>query len=300
MGVHTLESHLINVNKLCRVCGKRAKKYNDRRETAKDCKYYGKQILYYYGIDTESDNPLTHSTKICEQCYSHFHNYSQEQTVPQHLLTTFSDRVTSSRFLWQIFDENIDEDSCSVCSHCKEQNKGGRPKKAKRGRKARNVQDDVNPSHQESLEFQPNMCSTPQRRQRSSGVSNDLGLGDQKCSQFSCESSPLLLHGDQSSSAVYNPSLTERPVPAHCEMLPASSTSDVHLEQKKDHHQPGFPPPTLIFRRMHLHIKRLSRHRRKEENLTLPRKYLSAKMCQLQMWLVLQLHVAFVHSNQQP
>ena len=42
------------------------------------------------------------------------------------LLTTFSDRVTSSRFLWQIFDENVDEDSCSVCSHCKEQNKGGR------------------------------------------------------------------------------------------------------------------------------------------------------------------------------
>ena len=36
---------------------------------------------------------------------------------------------------------------------------------------------------------------------------------------------------------------------------------------------------------MHLHIKRLSRHRRKEENLTLPRKYLSVKMCQLQMWL---------------
>ena len=80
MGVHTLESHLINVNKLCRVCGKRAKKYNDRRETAEDCKYYGEQILYYYGIDTESDNPLTHSTKICEQCYSHFHNYSKEQT----------------------------------------------------------------------------------------------------------------------------------------------------------------------------------------------------------------------------
>ena len=79
-------------------------------------KYYGEQILYYYGIDTESDNPLTHSTKICEQCYSHFHNYSKEQTVPQHLLTTFSDRVTSSRFLWQIFDENIDEDSCSVFS----------------------------------------------------------------------------------------------------------------------------------------------------------------------------------------
>ena len=76
------------------------------------------------------------------------------------------------------------------------------------------------------------MCSTPQRTQRSSGVSNDLELGDQKCSQFSCESSPLLLHGDQSSSAVDNPSLTERPVPAHCEMLPASSTSNVHLEQK--------------------------------------------------------------------
>ena len=146
MGVHTLESHLINVNKLCRVCGNRApKKYNNRRETARDCKYHRDIFWYYYGIDTESNNPLTHSTKIFEQCYSRFRNYSNEQTVPQHLLTTFSDRVTSSRFLWQIFDENVDEDSCSVCSHCKEQNKGGRPKK---GRKVRNVQDDVNPSTQ--------------------------------------------------------------------------------------------------------------------------------------------------------
>ena len=45
-------------------------------------------------------------------------------------------------------------------------------------------------------------------------------------------SRPPLLHGDQSSSAVYDPSLTEMPVSAHCEMLSASSTSDVHLEQK--------------------------------------------------------------------
>ncbi len=28
MGVHTLESHLINVNKLCRVCGKREREKN--------------------------------------------------------------------------------------------------------------------------------------------------------------------------------------------------------------------------------------------------------------------------------
>ena len=105
--------------------------YSDRRETAKECKNYGEQILHYDGMDIESHNPLTHSTKICERCYSHFRNYSKEQTVPQHLLTTFRDRVTSSRFLWQIFDENVDEDSCSVCSHCKEQNKGGRQKQNK-------------------------------------------------------------------------------------------------------------------------------------------------------------------------
>ena len=124
MGTHTLESHLINVNKLCVEFVVKGQK-----NTVSDVKLLKtiilpKQILYYYGTDTESDNPLTHSTKICEQCCSHFHNYSKEQTVPQHLLTTFSDRVTSSRFLWQIFHENVDEDSCSVCSHCKEQNKG--------------------------------------------------------------------------------------------------------------------------------------------------------------------------------
>ena len=88
--------------------------------------------MHFYGIDIETDNPLTHSTKICKLCYRRFRNYLKEQSIPQHLLTTFSDRVTSSRFLWQIFDENVDEDSCSVCSHCKEQNKGGRQKRLKK------------------------------------------------------------------------------------------------------------------------------------------------------------------------
>ena len=121
--------------------------------------------MHFYGIDIETDNPLTHSTKICEPCYRHFRNYSKEQSIPQHSLTTFSDRVTSSRFLWQIFDENVDEDSCSVCSHCKEQNKGGRPKKAPKGRKARPVQVDASPSNPDSLEFQPKVRSTPKRTQ---------------------------------------------------------------------------------------------------------------------------------------
>ena len=33
MGVHTLESHLINVNKLCRVCGKREREKNKNTMT---------------------------------------------------------------------------------------------------------------------------------------------------------------------------------------------------------------------------------------------------------------------------
>ena len=132
--------------------------------------------MHFYGVDIETDNPLIHSTKICELCYRQFRNYSKEQSISQHLLTTFSDRVTSSRFLWQIFDENVDEDSCSVCSHCKEQNKGGRPKKAKKGRKARPVQVDGSPSNPDSPELQPNVCSTPQRTQQSDRVLRDLEL----------------------------------------------------------------------------------------------------------------------------
>ena len=42
----------------------------------------------------------------------------------------------------------------------KEQNKGGRPKKAKKGRKERPLQVDASPSNPDSLEFQPNVCST--------------------------------------------------------------------------------------------------------------------------------------------
>ena len=61
-----------------------------------------------------------------------------------------------------------------MCSHCKEQNKGGMPKKAKKGRKARNVQDDVNPSHQEKS-FNP--TCVPHLRGHSSQVEFQLIWG---------------------------------------------------------------------------------------------------------------------------
>ena len=54
-------------------------------------------------------------------------------------------------------------------------------KKAKKGRKARPVQVDANPSNPDSLEFQPNVCSTLQRTQKSDRVLSGLGLGDQRC-----------------------------------------------------------------------------------------------------------------------
>ena len=38
MGVHTLESHLINVNKLCRVCGKREREKINKKNTMTDVK----------------------------------------------------------------------------------------------------------------------------------------------------------------------------------------------------------------------------------------------------------------------
>ena len=65
--------------------------------------------------------------KICQLCFQHFCHYSKEQCILPHLLATFTERVLSSRFLWQPVDENVDEDSCSVCSHWKGQNKVGRP-----------------------------------------------------------------------------------------------------------------------------------------------------------------------------
>ena len=65
--------------------------------------------------------------KICQLCFQHFCHYSKEQCILPHLLATFTERVLSSRFLWQPVVENVDEDSCSVCSHWKGQNKGGRP-----------------------------------------------------------------------------------------------------------------------------------------------------------------------------
>ena len=87
----------------------------------------------------------------------------------------------------------------------KEQNKAGRPKKAKKGRKARPVQVDGSPSNPDSPELQPNVCSTPQRTQKSDRVLSDLGLGDQSCStQYLYESSHSLLCGDQPSSSVDN------------------------------------------------------------------------------------------------
>ena len=142
------------------------------------------------------------------------------------------------------------------------------------------------------------MCSTPQRTQRSSGVSSDLGLGDQSCSQFSCESSPPLLHGDQSSSAVYDPSLTEMPVSAHCEMFPASSTSDVHFEQKGSSSTwISTSNPDILARAFA--YRETFKTPKKRTKLETSAEISVSENVSASSVASLQLHVAFLHSNQQ-
>ena len=63
--------HCKHLNKLCRLCGKIALTYRDKRRgyTTYQCSNLSKDILTVLGIDVSTDDDRYHPQTMCHQCY---------------------------------------------------------------------------------------------------------------------------------------------------------------------------------------------------------------------------------------
>ncbi|EDO47180.1 predicted protein [Nematostella vectensis] len=103
--------HLQNLEKICRVCGNRLKKYKDRFETSYNCKGHVVFLAETYNLSIEKDDQTIHPSKFCRECFRSYRIHTRE--------VVFWEKQT---------------DTCSTCEKEEFARKGGRPKKSKRER----------------------------------------------------------------------------------------------------------------------------------------------------------------------
>ena len=107
---HTKESHVANVNKICRLCLNLVKTQKEARRFK--CDYFASdymlQIYQVYGIDVNSDVPGTHSKFICRKC--------QKITLVRasNMVTVNYEKEKTE--MWRQYD---DVSSCKTCDYAK-------------------------------------------------------------------------------------------------------------------------------------------------------------------------------------
>ncbi|EDO26989.1 predicted protein, partial [Nematostella vectensis] len=70
--------HLQNLEKICRVCGNRLKKYKDRFETSYNCKDHVVFLAETYNLSIEKDDQTIHPSKFCRECFRSYRIHTRE------------------------------------------------------------------------------------------------------------------------------------------------------------------------------------------------------------------------------
>ena len=110
-----LESHIRHLNVLCHICGEKLSKQMARCENSHSVAEHSDLLTKNFGLNVESE---VHPTRFCNKCY----------------ISTSDSHKTRESVTW----ETHTEDCCKTCNSAKKIEKGGRPKKTKRGRPSAN------------------------------------------------------------------------------------------------------------------------------------------------------------------
>ena len=113
-----LESHIRHLNVLCRICGEKLSKQKARCENSHSVAEHSDLLSKNFGLNVEKDESEVHPTRFCNKCY----------------ISTSDSHKTCESVTW----ETHTEDCCKTCNSAKKIEKGGRPKKSKRGRPSAN------------------------------------------------------------------------------------------------------------------------------------------------------------------
>ncbi|GFR67601.1 hypothetical protein ElyMa_000255500 [Elysia marginata] len=88
-----------------------------------------------YGLYVKNDNEDIHSKFICKPCQGRI-SIIKRTGLSESIIEANNQMMLQSQKLWAPFNANFTISQCSVCKHCSELSKGGRPKKHSRhGRK---------------------------------------------------------------------------------------------------------------------------------------------------------------------
>ena len=171
--------------KLCRICGERAKRGNEK-STPKRCSDYHSEIFQVFRLNTNEDNETCHPPHMCFRCYTMMKKSLRTQNVKT--LKNTTQRSVPDSF-WTFHSE-----TCGVCAHFNQQNSSGRPTK-ERWQKKRQEEEEKN----DSLAFDPPVSSTP-KKQVALGSVTDAATSPVKFPSPDCKSSrdtrPSAAHDD--------------------------------------------------------------------------------------------------------
>ena len=107
------EEHNEMLRKLCRICAGFLKKFNDIYDKSHSCDEKREFLTQNFQLNVSNDDPEIHPTRFCNLCY-----------------------LSPTRVDGPVFRHIHTDLDCVTCSFVEKKQKGGRPKKLKRGKKA--------------------------------------------------------------------------------------------------------------------------------------------------------------------
>ena len=114
---HTEELHILRLNSLCRVCGRRTKVPKDKNPV-RLCKTVASELYQFYGIKVcDETNDTEYSNTLCLPCNSGLNKLKNSKTPSHGLLKAAADQFGKTKDLWIQFNSNIDvsDYSCVTC-----------------------------------------------------------------------------------------------------------------------------------------------------------------------------------------
>ena len=115
------EFHLKELEKHCRVCGKKIARFRVKY----DCTKFDEDLTHTFGLTIATDEPAIHPHQFCHGCY----NVLMRARKSRDTGTFYKPCV--SPFSWH---SHMSEGECGVCKHFQAIISGGRPRKSKVGR----------------------------------------------------------------------------------------------------------------------------------------------------------------------
>ena len=166
---HTEDLHILRLNAMCRVCGRRSKTAKDKN-SLRLCRNVASELYQFFEIKvSEEANGTAYSNTLCVPCNCRLNRLKNSKIPSEDHVKTVADQIRKTEKLWIQFNPKVELSDCSVCNTFAEQAKPGWHAKAQKRRRESGEQNipgnssDVCDSSVSSDSFNPQTSSTPKK-----------------------------------------------------------------------------------------------------------------------------------------